>query len=132
MEKAALPASLAAAGGSLHRPGASRWLRGDERSWRDVSHADSEVHYFDGDRNCNFRNATGNGDNHAHGQLGVSRHPVDDALRLREFEHLLLVGNEAAEESQIPLSGFGSQIDFVGMGRKLLLVKSTSSRHGKI
>ena len=34
MEKAALLASLAAAGGSLRRPGASLWLRGEQRRWR--------------------------------------------------------------------------------------------------
>ena len=34
------------------------------------THAYSNVQYFDGDRNRNLRNPTGNGDNRAHGQLG--------------------------------------------------------------
>ena len=43
---------------------------GTSGGWRDVNHAYSDVHYFDGDRNGNLRNPTGNGDNCAHGQLG--------------------------------------------------------------
>ncbi len=71
MEKAARLASLAAAGGSLRRPGASLWLR----RRRDVAprllrHACSDGHHFDGDRNRNLGNPTGNGDNYSHGQLG--------------------------------------------------------------
>ena len=74
--------------------------------------------YFDGDRNGNLRNPTGNGDNHAHGQLGpVSRHPFDDALRIRREVQASLAGTvmKRRKKPKFPFSDSGSQIDFVGM-----------------
>jgi hypothetical protein len=70
MEKAARLASLAAAGGSLRRLGASLWLRGGQRRWRDIIYAYSDTHYFDCDRNRNLRISADDDGNHAHDQLG--------------------------------------------------------------
>ena len=70
MEKAALLASLAAAGGSLRRPGASLWLRRGPAEVAGRHPPPATSNYFDGDRNGNLRNPTGKGDNRAHGQLG--------------------------------------------------------------
>jgi hypothetical protein len=75
MEKAALLASLAAARGSLRRLGASLWVRRRRRDitlYSDVNHAYSNGHYFDGDRDGNLWNPTGNGDHFAHAELRTS------------------------------------------------------------